>query len=74
MKPLSVEAPTRVQDAPVEGARIEVGPSTSQRAQDDEAGEAMLRRRARRSAFILMTLSAVFVIALVGTGWLLLHG
>ncbi len=74
MKPISAEAPIRDRATAVRDAGADVGPFTSQHAQGDEAGEAMLRRHARRLALIFITLSAVFVFGVFGAVWFLLHG
>jgi hypothetical protein len=46
----------------------------SQRSRDDGADEALMRRRARILALVLMILSAIFVVALAIGAWFLLRG
>jgi hypothetical protein len=50
------------------------GAADSHASQHEAAGEAMLRRRARRLALLLMTASAIFMIALALGAWFLLRG
>ena len=66
--PEPVETPIKNHYAAIDDASK---PSASQ---DDQAGEAMLRRRARRLALLLMTSSGIFVIALAVGAWFLLRG
>jgi hypothetical protein len=65
MKPDSVEMPTRNRYVAADGA--------SQRPRDDGADEALMRRRARGLALLLMILSAIVVIALAIGAWFLLR-
>ena len=74
MKPESVETPIRNRYVAIDDARNGADPSASQYSQDDGAGEATLRHRARRLALLLMTLSVIFMIALAVGAWFLLHG
>lgn len=74
MKPESVETPIRNRYVATDDARKGIESSASQYSQDDGAGEAMLRRRARRLGLLLMTLSGIFMIALVAGAWFLLRG
>jgi hypothetical protein len=71
MTPESVKTPIRTRYAAIDDASKGADPSASQ---DDAAGEAMLQRRARRSALLLMALSGIFMIALAGVAWFLLRG
>ena|SRR5580692_6741670 len=66
MKPDSVEMPTR--------NRYVATNDASQRSRDDGADEALMRRRARILALVLMILSAIFVVALAIGAWFLLRG
>jgi hypothetical protein len=74
MKPESVGTPIRNRYVVTDDARKGAEPSASRCSRDDGAGEAMLRRRARILALVLMTLSGIFMIALVIGAWLLLRG
>ena len=66
MKPESVELPTRNRYAATDDAL--------RRSRDDAADEALMRRRARILALVLMALSCVFVVALAIGAWFLLRG
>jgi hypothetical protein len=71
MTPESVKTPIRNRYAAIDDASEGAEPSASQ---DDAASEAMLQRRARRSALLLMALSGIFMIALAVVAWFLLRG
>lgn len=73
MRPESVRTPIRNPHVAIDAGKA-VENSASRDVRDDGAGEAMLRRRARRLALLLMVLSGVFMIALAVGAWLLLRG
>jgi hypothetical protein len=74
VKPSTVQTPTGDRFGAIDDTGAEVDTLGSVRSQDADRGEAMQRRRARRIALLLMVLSGVFVIAIIGGTWLVLHG
>jgi hypothetical protein len=73
-KPSTVQTPTGDRFGAIHDTKAEIDTVGSVRSQDADRGEAMQRRRARRLALLLMILSGVFVIAIIGGTWLVLHG
>ena len=73
-KPRTVRPPTGERFGAIEDTGAEIDSVGSVRPQDADPGEAMQRRRARRTALLLMVLSGIFVIAIIGGTWLVLHG
>jgi hypothetical protein len=71
MKPEFGETPVTNRYVAFDDARREAAPSASP---DDGTGEAMLRRRARSLALLLMILSSLFMIVLAVGAWFLLRG
>ena len=74
MKPESVGTPIRNRYVATGDARSGAEPSAPQRSRDDRANEAVLRRRARILALVLMILSGIFMIAVAVGAWFLFRG
>jgi hypothetical protein len=74
VKPDTVQTPIGVRFGAIRDTAAEIDSVGSAASQHDLAGEAVQRRRARRIAFLLMVLSGIFVIAIIGGTWLVLHG
>jgi hypothetical protein len=74
VKPSTVQTPTGDRFGAIDDKGPEIDTVGSVRSQDADRGEAMRRLRARRMALLLMLLSGVFVIAIIGGTWLVLHG
>jgi len=74
VKPSTVQSPTGDRFGTIDDTGAGIDPAGSVRSQDAHRGEAIQRRRARRIALLLMALSGVFVIAIIGGTWLVLHG
>jgi len=73
-KPSTVQDPIGDRFGAIHDTGAEIDTVASVRSLDADHSEAMLRRRARRIALLLMVLSGVFVIAFIGGIWLMFHG
>jgi hypothetical protein len=74
VKPVTVQATIDDWRMNVDGTDLDTTAAASERSQDNDADEAVLRRRSRGHALLLMVLSGVFVIAVIVVAWLMLRG